>query len=156
MQVSIPLPEFPWFRACHICYAFFKWSGPLFAKRGNVSAQYLVKSRSCDIGCCYDSIAVKFDRHHGSAAADVPVEFQCDWKSLEPEYRSYEASLDLLVRRLSAVWLYALTTSFKTAHLISCDITALKSSLILGFKLIWLDMSEVQESIDSGWFLQGL
>ena len=31
-----------------------------------------------------DSIALKFDRHLSSAAADVPVKYQSDWKSLNP------------------------------------------------------------------------
>ena len=44
----------------------------------------LVKSRSREIGCCNGRIALKFDRHLGSSAAEVPVIFQSDWKSLKP------------------------------------------------------------------------
>ena len=44
----------------------------------------IVKSRSREIGCCNGSIALKFDRHLGSAAAEVPAKFQSDWESLNP------------------------------------------------------------------------
>ena len=39
---------------------------------------------SREIGCYNDSIALKFDRHLGSTAAEVPVKFQSDWKCLNP------------------------------------------------------------------------
>ena len=35
-----------------------------------------MKPRSRAIGCYHDRIALKLDRHLGSAAADVPVKFQ--------------------------------------------------------------------------------
>ena len=38
--------------------------------------------RSPEIICFDDGIALKFDRHIGSTAADVPDKFQSDWKSL--------------------------------------------------------------------------
>ena len=44
----------------------------------------LVKSRTREIGCYNDRIALKFDRHLGSGAAEVPVKFQIVWKSLNP------------------------------------------------------------------------
>ena len=40
-------------------------------------------SRSRKIGCYNDRIAPKFDRHRGNAAAEVPVNCQCDLKSLK-------------------------------------------------------------------------
>ena len=40
--------------------------------------------KSREIGCYFDRIALKFDRHLGSAAAEVPVKFQSDWQSLNP------------------------------------------------------------------------
>ena len=40
-----------------------------------------MKSRSHEIGCYNDHIALKFDRHLGSAAAEMSVKFQSDWKS---------------------------------------------------------------------------
>ena len=46
----------------------------------------LVKYRSCEIECYNDPITMKFDRHFGSAAAEVPVKFQSDWKSLNLNY----------------------------------------------------------------------
>ena len=48
-------------------------SGPLFTKRTDVLPQDLVKSRSREIECHIDRIAMKFDRHLGSVAALVPV-----------------------------------------------------------------------------------
>ena len=43
-----------------------------------------MKSRSSVIGCYKDRIALKFDRHLGNAAAEVPVKFENDWKSSNP------------------------------------------------------------------------
>ena len=39
---------------------------------------------SCKLQCYYDCIALKFDRHLGSIAAEVPVKSYCDWISLNP------------------------------------------------------------------------
>ena len=58
--------------------------GPLFTKRYDVLPPNLVKSRSREIGCYNDRIALKFDRHLGSAAAEMPVKFQSNWKSQNP------------------------------------------------------------------------
>ena len=44
----------------------------------------VVKSRSREIGCYNDRIALKFDRHLNSVAAELPVKFQGDWKSIIP------------------------------------------------------------------------
>ena len=41
-------------------------------------------SRSREIGYYNDRIALKFDRHLGSGAAEVPVKFQSDGTSLNP------------------------------------------------------------------------
>ena len=43
-----------------------------------------VKSRSLEIGCYNDRIALKLDRHLDSIAAEVPGKFQSDWISLKP------------------------------------------------------------------------
>ena len=59
-------------------------SGPLFTKRTDVLPSDLVKSRSREIGCYDDRVALKFGRHLDSSAADVPVKFQNVWKSLNP------------------------------------------------------------------------
>ena len=40
-------------------------------------------SWSHEIGCCNDSIALKFSRHLGSAGAEVPAKFKSNWKSLK-------------------------------------------------------------------------
>ena len=58
--------------------ASVKSPGPLFNKRKDVLQPNLVKSRSREIWCYKDHIALKFDRHIGSAAVEVPVEFQSD------------------------------------------------------------------------------
>ena len=59
-------------------------TGPPFTKRTGVLPQYLVKSRSREIGCYNDRIALKFDMHLGSAATEVPVKYKIYWKSLNP------------------------------------------------------------------------
>ena len=69
-QKLLPLP----------CLCVVLASGPLFASSSN-----LVKSPNCMIGCYNDRIALTFDRHFGSTAAEVPVKFQGDWKSLNPK-----------------------------------------------------------------------
>ena len=61
-------------------------------------------SRSRKIGCYNDRIAPKFDRHRGSAAAEVPVNCQCDLKSLKANrlrdfVRSYGKTSVRLVKR---------------------------------------------------------
>ena len=43
-----------------------------------------MKSRSHAIGCYNDRIAQKFHWHLGTAAAEVSVKFQSDWKRLNP------------------------------------------------------------------------
>ena len=60
------------------------YSGPIFTKRQDVLLPNLVKSRSREIGSYDFRTALKFDRHLGSAAAEGPVKFQSDWKSLNP------------------------------------------------------------------------
>ena len=44
----------------------------------------LVKSRSREFECYNDFIAMNYDRHLGSNAAEVPVKCLSDWKSLNP------------------------------------------------------------------------
>ena len=55
---------------------------PLFTKRVDILPQDLVKTRSRAIGSYNHRIAMKFDRRLDSAAAETPVEFQGDRKSL--------------------------------------------------------------------------
>ena len=59
-----------------------KWSGPLFIKQKDVLLTNLAKSRSREIECYNNPIALTFDRNLGSAAAEVPGKFQSDCKSL--------------------------------------------------------------------------
>ena len=51
---------------------------PWASKRTDVLPSNLVKFRSLDIGCHNYRIVLKFDRHLGTDAADVPAKFQSD------------------------------------------------------------------------------
>ena len=66
--------------------ASFSWihkaSGGLFTKRTDGLLSNLVKSRSREIGCYDDRIVLKFDWNLSSAAAEVPVKYQRNWKSV--------------------------------------------------------------------------
>ena len=88
---SLPLGKY----CCDFRCVHFKWSVrfvifdiqgdctlPSVCKRTDVSPQNLAKSRSREIWCYNDFIALKFDRHLGSAVAEVAVKFQNDWKCL--------------------------------------------------------------------------
>ena len=52
--------------------------GPLFIEQTDVLSQDLVKSRSREIRILTFLIAIKYDRHLGSRAAEMPVKFQID------------------------------------------------------------------------------
>ena len=63
------------------CLALFKCTHILLGHELVLIKPNLVKSRSHEIG--YNGrIALKFNRHLGSAAAELPVKFQSDWKRL--------------------------------------------------------------------------
>ena len=64
------------------CYTNKINAEPLFTKRTDGLQQDLVKFRSREIRCYNDRIALKLDRHLNSAAAEVPVKIQSDFKSL--------------------------------------------------------------------------
>ena len=53
---------------------------PLFTNRADVLPPNFVKSRSREIVCYNDRIALKFDRYLTSDVAEVPIKFQNDWK----------------------------------------------------------------------------
>ena len=74
------------------CY----YPGPLFINQSDVLPLNLVKSRCREIGIYDDRIVLKLVRHLGSAAADLPVEFQSDWKSLNPNLAA--SSLNEILR----------------------------------------------------------
>ena len=61
-----------------------KFPGPPFTKRTDVLPQDLVKSQSRKIGCNSGRIVLKFERHLGSAAAEVPIKIQSDWTGVKP------------------------------------------------------------------------
>ena len=63
---------------------FLTGSGPLFTKCWDVLPPNPVKSQNHEVGCYNVRIALKFDRHRGSAAADVPVKFHSNQKGLNP------------------------------------------------------------------------
>ena len=50
-------------------------TGSLIIKLADFLLQDLVKSRSRDMECYNNRIALKIDRHLGSDAAEVPVKF---------------------------------------------------------------------------------
>ena len=71
--------------------------GPLFTKQTDVLPPNFVMYQSREIGCYNDRIALKYDRHLGSAAAGMPAKFQNDRKSL---------NLNLVVTRLHEILRY--------------------------------------------------
>ena len=78
----------------------------LFSQSGKTSySKNITKSRSRDIEFYNDRIALIFDRHLGSGAAEVPVNFS---EKFKPASRGFETSQGLAVRRPSAQWLEAL------------------------------------------------
>ena len=57
----------------------------LYSISGKTSYHQILWSLEvCEIECYNDHIALKFDWHLSSAAAEVPVKFQSDWKNLDP------------------------------------------------------------------------
>ena len=56
----------------------------LLSGKTDVLPPNLAKSRSHEFGYYNDRIVLKFDRHLGCGAAEVPVNFQSGWKSLNP------------------------------------------------------------------------
>ena len=69
----------------------------LYSLSGKTSYRKISWRREID--CYIDSIAMTFERHLGSAAAEVPLKFQSDWNCLNP---NLAASGDIAVRRLTA------------------------------------------------------
>ena len=63
----------------HICV-----TPPQWVKRRDALPPNLTKPRSHEIRCYHDRIALKFDRYCGSAAAEMPVKFQIDRESINP------------------------------------------------------------------------
>ena len=64
----------------------WRWTGhdiSLLEITQDVLPPNLVKSRSREIICHNDRIAMKFDRHLGNVAVNVPCKIQSDWKSLK-------------------------------------------------------------------------
>ena len=79
-----------WEKLITVCFT----PGHLFTKWWNLLRPNLVKPQSREIVCYNDPVALKLDRHLGNAAADVPVKFQSDWKSI---------NLNLAVSRLHEI-----------------------------------------------------
>ena len=55
----------------------------------DVSPPNLAKHRSHEIGCYNNRFALRFDRHIGSDAAEMPVKFQIDWMGINPSIYIY-------------------------------------------------------------------
>ena len=81
-----------------------------------------MKSRSREIDSLNYRIALRFNRHIDSSAAQVPVKFQSDWTIIY-QIRGFGTSRDLTIRRLFGYWNRALggpvSTSDKTSY---CEI----------------------------------
>ena len=74
----------------------YPYSGPLFTKRTDALLQDLVKSAGKPRVSGSDvSIALKFDRHIGSSAAEMPVKFQSDMIII---------TSNLVASRLHEIW----------------------------------------------------
>ena len=58
--------------------SLFLIPGHLFTEQTSVLPQDLVKSRGRDIRVWTIPIPLKFDRHIGSSAAEMPIKFQSD------------------------------------------------------------------------------
>ena len=71
----------------------------------------LVKSRSLEIGCHDNHIALKFGMHLNSGAAEVPVNFQSDRISLNPNLAASRLRKILRVRRPTTGWMEALIST---------------------------------------------
>ena len=84
------------FYFCHLYYL-----RSLFTKPMNLLPQDLVKSRSHEVGCYNDPIALIFDKHFGSTDAEMHNKLQSTehLEKCKPESRGYETSRDLAVRR---------------------------------------------------------
>ena len=63
--------------------------------------------KSRGIGRYDNRIALKFGKHLGTVAAEMPVKFQNDWKSMSPYLMASETSRDLVVRPPSSWWIEA-------------------------------------------------
>ena len=84
----------------HICIVYMKLSftvtiakvgnmfllcpWPLFAKRLDILLPNLVNPGNGEIACYNDGIALKFARPLVCALSELPVKYQSDWKSLNP------------------------------------------------------------------------
>ena len=75
----------------------------LFTKWTDVLLSNLVKSRSREIGCYNDYIVLIFGRLLGSAAAEVHVKFQSDWRSLNPNLAASRSCGETSVRIVNRV-----------------------------------------------------
>ena len=70
--------------------------GPLFTKRQDVLSQDIVKSRSREDRFKIFPVALKFDRHLGSNAAEIPLKFKRNTTII---------TSNLAVSRLHEIWL---------------------------------------------------
>ena len=81
-------------------------SGPLFTKRYSQISWNLEAARLEFIMF----VSLWNFTHLGSAAAEVPVKFQSDWKKSKLESHNFENTRNLAVRRPSAYWIEALVS----------------------------------------------
>ena len=82
-----------------------------------------MKFRSRKIDSLNYCIALRFHRHIGNSAAQVPVKFHSD-RTIIYQSRGFETSPDLTIRRLIGYWNRALGVPVSTSHKTSyCEIS---------------------------------
>ena len=88
-----------------VAQTLYIFAGSLFTKRTDALPQDLMKSRSSEIGCCDDCIALKFDKHLGSICCRRACQMSERLKKSKPKSNSFETSKDIVVWRPSALWI---------------------------------------------------
>ena len=84
--VTYPRPKLNWTMLVkqtdyiHILWSFGVSIHKVVRRRTNKSSEISITS----LGVVMIVLNLKFDRHLGSAAVEVSIEFQIDWKSLNP------------------------------------------------------------------------
>ena len=100
-----------------------------------------MKYRSPEIGCYNDRIALTFGGHLGSAAAYVPVKFQNDWKSLNPNIAI--SRLHEILRQASYLW-GIVTTEFPPQRASNAENVSIwwrhHGSMWYFYGLVWLQL----------------
>ena len=82
--------------SCHaawiVCGIVYLMIQGLYSLSGRTSYRKISRSLETASLCYNDRIALKFDRHLDSTAAEMPVKFQSVWKSLNMNLRDFTRS----------------------------------------------------------------